>query len=86
MNYNILFTSNSRKQFSKLTKDIQKRIVTYLETKVIFNPQLHGKNLVGNKKGLWRYRVGDYRIICQINNKELVILILDLGHRRDVYT
>ena len=86
MNYNILFTSSSRKQFSKLTKDIQKRIVTYLETKVILNPQLHGKNLVGNKKGLWRYRVWDYRIICHINNKELVILILDLGHRRDVYT
>lgn len=85
MSYSILFTSSSRKQLSKLPKDIQKRIVTYLETKIILNPLLHDKSLSGNKKGLWRYRVGDYRIICHISNKDLVVLILDVGHRRDVY-
>jgi mRNA interferase RelE/StbE len=85
MAYNILFTSRSKKQFSKLTKDIRIRITNYLENKVQINPLLYGKNLTGDKKGLYRYRIGDYRIICHINNKDIVVLILDIGHRKEVY-
>jgi mRNA interferase RelE/StbE len=85
MAYKISFTDHSRKQFSKLPKEIQKRIVHYLESKVAKNANLFGKSLTGDKKGLWRYRVGDYRIICNLNNKELIVLVLEIGHRKNVY-
>lgn len=85
MTYNILFTDRSKKQFSKLNKDIQKRVISYLENRVSSHPYNFGKSLVGDKKGLWRYRVDDYRIICNINNNELLILVIDVGHRRQIY-
>ncbi len=85
MAYNVLFTTRSKKQFSKLSKNIQTKILHYLEAKVQLDPFSFGKNLSGNKKGFWRYIVGDYRIICQINNNNITVLILDVGHRREIY-
>ncbi|MDR0774918.1 MAG: type II toxin-antitoxin system RelE/ParE family toxin [Rickettsia sp.] len=85
MAYSILFTDHSRKQFSKLNKDIQQRIIHYLESRISINPHDFGKSLVGEKKGLWRYRVDDYRIICNISNNESLILVIDVGHRREIY-
>ena len=49
------------------------------------NPRLHGKGLVGDKSGEWRYRIGNYRIICEIQEKEIVVLVLEIGHRREIY-
>ncbi|MCI9178344.1 MAG: type II toxin-antitoxin system RelE/ParE family toxin [Clostridia bacterium] len=49
------------------------------------NPRAHGKALVENKAGQWRYRIGDYRVIAQIKEKEVVILILEVGHRKNIY-
>ena len=49
------------------------------------NPRGIGKALKGNLSGYWRYRVGDYRIICQIQEAELIILVIELGHRKGVY-
>lgn len=85
MSYSILFTDRTRKQFSKLNKDMQRRIIDYLENKVTIHPLKFGKSLVGSKKGLWRYRVGDYRIICNISNNQLLVLVVDIGHRKEVY-
>ncbi|BFD46418.1 MULTISPECIES: type II toxin-antitoxin system RelE family toxin [unclassified Candidatus Tisiphia] len=85
MAYSILFTDRSRKQFSKLNKDTQQRIIHYLESRISINPHDFGKSLVGEKKGLWRYRVDDYRIICNISNNESLILVIDVGHRREIY-
>ncbi len=85
MAYKILFTERSKKQFLKLDKSVQKRIVQYLETKVAKYANVLGKSLTGDKKGLWRYRVGDYRVICNLNNKELLVLILEVGHRKNIY-
>jgi mRNA interferase RelE/StbE len=65
--------------------DTQKLIVHYLESKIAISPHNFGKSLLREKKGLWRYRVGDYRIICNINNNELLVLVIDVGHRRDIY-
>ena len=49
------------------------------------NPRLHGKGLVENKSGQWRYRIGDYRVICKIQDKEIIVLVLEVGHRREIY-
>lgn len=49
------------------------------------NPRLHGKALTGDLKGLWRYRIGDYRLLADINDFELVIIAIDIGHRREIY-
>lgn len=49
------------------------------------DPRAFGKALKGNMKGMWRYRIGDYRVICEIKDDKLVVLALLLGHRREVY-
>lgn len=49
------------------------------------NPRQHGKSLVGNKKGQWRYRVGNYRIISEIQDENVIVLVIEIGHRRDIY-
>ena len=50
------------------------------------NPRAHGKGLTANKGGQWRYRIGDYRLLCLIQDEELIILALTVGHRRDIYS
>lgn len=83
--WTIQYTEKSRKLFNKLDKPTQKRISHYLDTKVATNARLHGYWLTGDKKGFWRYRVGDYRIIAQLEEDQLLVLIIRVGHRKDVY-
>lgn len=85
MAYKIIFSETARKEFLKLDKPIKKRITSFLEERIEPNPHLLKEPLHGNKKGLWKYRVGNYRIICQILNDELVVLVVDIGHRGEVY-
>ena len=75
------------KDAKKLDKSARQRIVNYLEKRVLSsqNPYQFGKPLEGNKLGLWRYRVGDYRILCQIEESRLVVLVVAVGHRKDIY-
>ncbi len=49
------------------------------------NPRAHGKSLTADLRGQWRYRIGDYRLLCEILDDELVILALRIGHRREIY-
>ncbi|MCF2612540.1 type II toxin-antitoxin system RelE/ParE family toxin [Fusobacterium perfoetens] len=49
------------------------------------DPRVHGKSLTGNKKGIWRYRVGNYRVLCDIQDEVLTILVLEIGHRSKIY-
>lgn len=80
------FSEAAKKTFSKLDKSDQKRIKNYLDDIVqLENPRSRGKALVGNLVNLWRYRVGDYRIICDIQDEKILITILRIGHRKDVY-
>lgn len=73
----------------KLDRNIQKRILdflSYLETlETLENPRVKGKSLKGELKEYWRYRVGDYRILSKIIDNELIILVIDIGHRKDIY-
>ena len=87
MAWSVEITATAEKQVLKLDRPRQKLIVDYLEDEVtpLTDPRLKGKALVGDKKGLWRYRVGDYRILCQLLEGELVIVAVTIGHRKDVY-
>lgn len=71
----------------KLDKQTQKRIISFLEEKLegAINPGMEGKALKGNGTELWRYRVGDYRLICQINDMIVTVLVVSIGHRKEIY-
>lgn len=77
----------ARAQIKKLDREISKRILGYLKKNVLAcdNPRLFGDSLVANMSGLWRYRVGGYRVICKIEDDKLIIMVLKIAHRREVY-
>ena len=83
----VVLTKKAEKQLHKLSDTIAKRIVVYLqEISRLEDPRSRGKALTGNMKSLWRYRVNDYRIICYIQDEEVLVTVLKIGHRREVYT
>ena len=79
-------SDEARKQFRKLNRNDGKRIVTALEAiAALDNPRLRGIPMVGNHAGHWRYRIGDWRVIARLDDGLLVILVIAVGHRREVY-
>lgn len=87
MIYQIVTTDKFDKSFKKLEKQTQKIIKAWIEKTLMGceNPRLHGKWLTANKSGQWRYRVGDYRILAEIRDNELVLLLVEAGHRSRIY-
>ena len=81
------FDDRARRELRKLSQETQLTILSYLRERVAGSPdpRQFGKPLRMNLAGLWRYRVGDYRLICRIEENRLVVLVLKVGHRRDVY-
>ena len=75
------------KQLKKMDKHISALIIGWIEKNLVDceNPRQYGKGLVANRSGEWRYRIGDYRILADIQDDKLVILIITVGHRREVY-
>jgi mRNA interferase RelE/StbE len=73
------------KQLRKLDKQIEKRVISYLKKVALENPRQQGKPLSGDKPRLWRYRMGEYRIICRIMDDELIVLVIAVGHRKEIY-
>jgi len=80
------FSTEAEKQFDKLDKPIQKKVDEFFQSRVLTqpNPRTYGKQLKERLKIFWSYRVGDYRVICNLQDKELVILALQIAYRRDV--
>ncbi len=87
MAWRVEIARTAQKQIAKLDRQAQAEIVRTLRERVAQweNPRQAGKPLRGEKKGLWRYRVGDYRVICDIQDQANIVLVLALGHRKDVY-
>lgn len=85
--YNVELSERFKREFRKLDKYTQKIIRAWINKNLVdcTDPRQHGKGLTANRSGQWRYRIGDYRLICQINDNKLVILALSVGHRRDIY-
>lgn len=87
MTWKIEWDDRARKELRKLDSSIQKEILSYLRFRIMEsnNPRLFGQSLAGNKAGLWRYRVGNYRIICKIEDDTLIVFVIGVGHRKEIY-
>ena len=87
MSYSVETTPRFDKEFKKLDRYTQKMIKAWIVKNLVGceNPRVHGKALTANRTGQWRYRIGDYRLICLIKDNELIILAMTIGHRREVY-
>ena len=87
MNWAYRFDERALKELRKLGKPAKKEILAYLDKRVAGkeNPLRFGKGLRANLAELWRYRVGDYRILCQFTDGQLLVLVISVGHRKNVY-
>ena len=87
MKYKVVVTDTAKKQLKKLDKFIAGMIIGWMKKNLegCSDPRQHGKALTANRSGQWRYRVGDYRIIAEIQDDKIIILILTIGHRREIY-
>lgn len=87
MGWMIEWDERAVKELKKLDKQAQKDIIQYLKSRIATDesPRRFGKALIGDKSGLWRYRVKDYRILCNIEDGNLVVLVLRASHRKNVY-
>ncbi len=88
MVWQIELTATAVKQLAKLDKTEARRITAFMRQRlaVLGDPRTTGKALSGPQLGMyWRYRIGDYRVICDIQNNRLCVLVIEIGHRREVY-
>lgn len=87
MAWSVEFEAEARKALNKLDRPAQVEILEFLRDRIATkeDPRRFGKALRGSLKGLWRYRVRDYRIICRVENAKLVVLVLQVSHRRKTY-
>ena len=87
MAWNVELIDTAKRQLAKLDRKWQAAILDYLEDEIapLDDPRIRGKPLAGVRKGLWRCRVGDYRILCELRDNELIVLVVTIGHRREVY-
>ena len=85
--WSVEFDDRARRELRKLDAKIQQSILRYLRSRIAVaeDPRRFGKPLRRNLAGLWRYRAEDYRLICRIEETRVVVLVLQVGHRREVY-
>ena len=85
--YEVLFSKAALKQLIKLDRYISLFIISWIRKHLqgCENPHATGKALTANRTGQWRYRIGDFRLIAEISEETITILILNIGHRKDVY-
>lgn len=87
MCYSVEYTPQALKELKKLDKQTRALIIGWIERNLVGceNPRQHGKGLTANRSGQWRYRIGDYRVIAEIQDNKVVILVLSVGHRGEIY-
>ncbi len=85
--YQVELSERFKREFRKLDKYTQRILRGWIDKNLVGceNPRIKGKGLTANRSGQWRYRIGDYRLICSIEDDKLVILALSVGHRSEIY-
>lgn len=87
MAWTVEYTKAALKQLKKMDRFDARLILSWIEKNLegCSDPRAHGKGLTANRSGEWRYRVGDYRVLCTIEDDRLIVQVFTIGHRRDVY-
>jgi len=87
MAWSIEFSDDAERDFARLDNPIQRRVFRYLHGRIAnaVDPRDFGKPLLHELAGLWRFRVGDYRVLCSIQDEKLTVLVVEIGHRSTVY-
>lgn len=85
MSWKIVWEKGATKNLLALDYPVQKKILSYLSVRVTRDPRSYGRELVGSYSWLWRYRVEDFRIVCRIESEQVRVLVLRVGHRREIY-
>ena len=87
MKYQVEYLPQVVKTLEKMDKYTKRIIIEWIEKHLVGceDPRVHGKPLTGNLKGIWRYRVGDYRLFAEIRDNELIIFLFEVAHRREIY-
>jgi len=85
--YHVEYLKSVKKTFEKMDKYTKRILFEWIDKNLegCADPRIHGKPLGGDRSGQWRYRVGDYRIIANIEDNRLIILVIAIGHRREIY-
>ena len=87
MGYRVRFTENAVKELKKLDKQTARIIKNWVVKNLVdcSDPREHGKALTGNLKGVWRFRVGDYRLFADIRDEIVTVFVFEIAHRREIY-
>ena len=87
LNYKIEYDKPVHKMLKKLDKHVVSKIIDWLNERLdgCQNPRLWGSPLKGNLGEFWRYRIGDYRVLCKIEDTKLIVLVVDVGDRKEIY-
>jgi mRNA interferase RelE/StbE len=83
--WQVEFTKRADKEFSKLTPETRERIGEAIEEKLLVNPEKHLIALIGDMSGFYKFRVGDYRLLCKRDGLRLLITVVEIGHRSKIY-
>lgn len=88
MTFHLAFTEESLKQLKKLDRHTSALVLGWLRKNIegCENPRAHGKGLSANRSQQWRYRIGDYRVLAEIQDEKVIVLVVAVGHRRSVYS
>ena len=86
--YTVRYSKRAIKEFNKLDRYTRQLIYSWIGKNLdgCENPRIHVKPLTANLSGLWRYLIGDYRLLCEINDNNLIILAMSVGHRKQIYS
>ena len=84
--YALVYSKEALKDLKKLDNSVSRVIYAWLKKNIdgCSDPRIHGKGLTSNRSGQWRYRVGNYRIVCKIEDDKVIVLVLTIGHRSTV--
>lgn len=85
MTWQVIFTKKAQKQINDLDKQIQSRMKKAILTKLMTNPSAYIEPLVGEFGGYYKFRVGDYRLICTKEDEKLTVIVVEIGHRSEIY-
>lgn len=87
MTWSVEWDDRARRELRRLDHQVQRNILRYFRDRILTSedPRRFGQALRHELVGLWRYRVGDYRIVCQIEDERLTVVVLVVGHRREIY-